>query len=99
VNFAGGGQQNTAVHEFGHMLGMRDEYAVDPGGVIGGAAGTTGTATDQDPSVSATGLGRSIKENNDNIMSLGNTMRPPHMVMFMEALRNVTSLNDWRIKP
>lgn len=99
INFAGAGQQNVAAHEFGHMLGMRDEYAVDPGGVIAGSAGTTGTATDQDPSVSATGLGHSIKENNDNIMSLGGTIRAPHMVMFMEALRNVTGSNEWRLKP
>ncbi len=98
VNFAGGGQQNVAAHEFGHMLGMRDEYAVDPGGVISGSAGTTGTATDQDPSVQATGLGRSIKENNDNIMSLGGTVRAPHMVSFMEALRTVSGSNEWRLK-
>ncbi len=99
INFAGGGRQNVAAHEFGHMLGMRDEYAVDPGGVIGGSAGTTGTATDQDAAVQATGLGRSVKENNDNIMSLGGTIRAPHMVMFMEALRTVTGSNEWRLKP
>lgn len=99
INFAGGGTQNVAAHEFGHMLGMRDEYAVDPGGVIGGSAGTTGTATDQDASVQATGLGRSIKENNDNIMSLGGTVRAPHMVTFMEALRSVTSSTEWRLRP
>jgi outer membrane protein OmpA-like peptidoglycan-associated protein len=98
INFAGGGRQNVAAHEFGHMLGMRDEYAVDPGGVVGGSAGTTGTATDQDTAVQATDLGRSIKENNDNIMSLGGTVRAPHMVMFMEALRNVTGSNEWRLK-
>ncbi len=99
INFAGGGRQNVAAHEFGHMLGMRDEYAVDPGGVIGGSPGTTGTATGQDTSVQATGLGRSIKENNDNIMSLGGTVRAPHMVTFMEAVRKVTGSNEWRLKP
>ena len=99
IRFAGGGSQNTAVHEFGHMIGLRDEYAVDPGGVVRGTGGTTGTATGHDTASQAAGLGRSIAENNDNIMSLGGTIRSPHMVTFMEALRSVTGSNEWRLKP
>jgi hypothetical protein len=31
-------------------------------------------------------------------MSLGSTIRPQHYSTFMEALHNVTGVNDWRMK-
>lgn len=101
INFAGGAGQNTAAHEFGHMLGLDDQYAVDPAGVqgvVGGTGGAVGTPTGDDPRTIAAGLGRSTYENNDNLMSLGSTIRAPHYLTFMEALRSVTGSAEWRMK-
>jgi hypothetical protein len=81
------------------MLGLLDEYAVDPGGIISGTGGTTGSGSGHDAASQAAGLGASVTENNDNIMSLGGTIRSPAMVTFMEALRKVTGSNEWRLKP
>ncbi len=98
IQFAGGGSQNTAVHEFGHMLGLLDEYAVDTGGVISGTGETTGTASGHSAASEAVGLGPSVAENNDNVMSLGGVVRAPHLTTFMEALRSVTSSTEWRLR-
>jgi len=43
------------------------------------------------------GLGGAVYENNDNIMSLGSTVRPQHYATFMQALREVSGINDWQI--
>lgn len=98
INFAGGGTQNVAAHEFGHMIGLRDEYAVDTGGVIGGTGLATGSQSRHSAASQAVGLGQSISENNDNIMSLGGVVRPPHLTTFMEALRSVTGSTEWRLR-
>jgi outer membrane protein OmpA-like peptidoglycan-associated protein len=100
VWFAGGQGQNTAAHEFGHMLGLDDEYAVDPKGkkgVISGTGGAVGTPNADDARTKAVGMGNSVYENNDSLMSLGSTVKAPAYVSFMEALRNVTSMNDWKM--
>jgi outer membrane protein OmpA-like peptidoglycan-associated protein len=113
----GSGQgQNIAAHEFGHMLGLDDEYASTPKkdaagnpvtdaqgnqvtrGLISGTGGDVGTTTGHNALAGSMGLGGSVHENNDNIMSLGSTIRPQHYATFMEALHNVTSINDWKVK-
>ncbi len=114
----GSGQgQNIAAHEFGHMLGLFDEYASTPKrdaagnpitdakgnpisrGLINGTGDEVGVKTGHDALATSMGLGGSVNENNDNIMSLGSTIRPQHYATFMEALHNVTGVNDWRVKP
>ncbi len=114
---AGGQVQNVAVHEFGHMIGLFDEYASTPQrdasgnivtdaqgrprtrGLISGTGGDVGDLTGHNPLAQNMGLGGSVTENNDNIMSLGNTIRPQHYATFMEALRTVTSNTPaWRLK-
>ena len=100
--FAGGAGQNQAAHEFGHMLGLQDEYASDPTraqGKIFGTGAPVGTVHPQDARSTAAGLGNSVYENNDNLMSLGSTIRSPQYVTFMEALRAVTGSTEWRLKP
>jgi len=100
--FAGGAGQNQAAHEFGHMLGLQDEYASDPTraqGKIFGTGAPVGTVHPQDARSTAAGLGNSVYENNDNLMSLGSTIRSPQYVTFMEALRAVTGSSEWRLKP
>ena len=101
IVMAGGAGQNTAAHEFGHMLGLQDEYASDPTraqGVVFGTGQPVGTVHPQDARSAAAGLGNSVYENNDNLMSLGSTIRSPQYVTFMEALRAVTGSNEWRLK-
>jgi outer membrane protein OmpA-like peptidoglycan-associated protein len=84
----GSGQgQNVAAHEFGHMLGLFDEYASTPlrdtarniirvhgnqvsRGVISGTGGDVGETTGHNTLATDMGLGGSVTENNDNIMSL-----------------------------
>ena len=114
----GSGQgQNIAAHEFGHMLGLFDEYASTPKrdaagnpitdaqgdqvtrGLISGTGDDVGTKTGHDALATSMGLGGSVNENNDNIMSLGSTIRPQHYATFMEALHNITGVNDWKVKP
>jgi outer membrane protein OmpA-like peptidoglycan-associated protein len=113
----GSGQgQNIAAHEFGHMLGLGDEYASTPKrdksgkivkdtegnevtrGLISGTGGDVGTPTAHNKLAGEMGLGGSVHENNDNIMSLGSTVRPQHYATFMLALHNVTGINDWKVK-
>ena len=111
--------QNIAAHEFGHMLGLDDEYASTPKrdasgaivhdttpehnevtrGLVSGTGGDVGTTTGHNQLATDMGLGGSVHENNDNIMSLGSTIRPQHYAPFMSALHTVTGVNDWRVKP
>lgn len=101
IVMGGGAGQNQAAHEFGHMLGLQDEYASDPTGAQGKVFGTgqpVGTVHPQDARSTAAGLGNSVYENNDNLMSLGSTIRSPQYVTFMEALRAVTGSSEWRLK-
>lgn len=117
ITFAGGQGQNIAAHEFGHMIGLGDEYASTPQrdasgnvvtdsegspvtrGVISGTGGDVGEATTHDALAREMGLSTgAVFENNDNIMSLGSTVRPQHYATFMQALREVTSINDWQLR-
>jgi outer membrane protein OmpA-like peptidoglycan-associated protein len=108
--------QNIAAHEFGHMLGLADEYASTPKrdaagnivhdaqgnevtrGLVSGTGGEVGSTTGHNQLAADMGLGGSVHENNDNIMSLGSTVRPQHYAPFMSALHTVTGVNDWRVK-
>ena len=117
INFGGGQGQNIAAHEFGHMLGLGDEYASTPQkdasgavvndasgnpvtrGVVSGTGGDVGDATTHDQLARDMGMSSgAVFENNDNIMSLGSTVRPQHYATFMQALRAVTSINDWKLR-
>lgn len=102
INFAGGGGQNTAAHEFGHMLGLDDQYVSDPTGaqgVVQGTGGAVGTPNADNARTTGAGMGASVYENNDNLMSLGSTIRAPQYVSFMEALKTVTGSTEWRMAP
>jgi hypothetical protein len=41
------------------------------------------------------GVQPAVFENNDNIMSVGNVVRPQHYSTFFEALTNVTAPQAW----
>jgi outer membrane protein OmpA-like peptidoglycan-associated protein len=90
-----GRPQVTMTHETGHMFGLDDEYASPPGGIAPGAGtpGAIGTATGHGPLAGAMGGGvtGAVYENNDNIMSVGNVVRPQHYATFLEALHGVST--------
>jgi len=89
IQVGSGEGQHTMVHETGHMFGLGDQYVV-AGLVASGTGGRLGTRTEHDPQVqNMGGVQASIYENNDDIMSLGNAIRPQHYSTFHEALTTV----------
>jgi hypothetical protein len=94
IQIGSGDAQRTLAHEIGHMLGLDDEYASPAGGISPGA-GTPGTIGQ--PVAHGTlppmggGVQPAVSENNDNIMSVGNVVRPQHYITFLEALNGVTT--------
>ncbi len=104
-----GGAQVLAVHEFGHTFGLDDQYAeTNTDGSATGITGNpvqTGDTTDHDGMVQGmqdsygNGLPPSIAENNDNVMSGGNEIRPEHYCTFHEALTVVTGIMEWALGP
>jgi hypothetical protein len=93
-----GEAQNTAAHEFGHMIGLGDEYAAPAGGFAPadpanpGSDIAIGANADHDAMAQAMGGGvqGAVGENTDSIMSVGNTVRPQHYATFHHALQEVT---------
>ena len=79
--------QKGAVHEFGHMIGLGDEYA-------DGRAGVDHSALVQ------SALGNVVAEGRTNdIMSIGNSIEKQHYVTFLDALQKVTNDNNWKFAP
>lgn len=39
-----------------------------------------------------------LVESNDNIMSEGRNVRPQHYAIFLDAIRKVTGLPEWRLR-
>jgi hypothetical protein len=94
-----GRAQITMMHETGHMFGLDDEYSSPAGGFAPGAGtgGAIGDPTGHAALAQAMGGGvqPAVYENNDNIMSVGNVVRPQHYATFHEALTNVTAPHSW----
>jgi hypothetical protein len=94
-----GRAQVTMMHETGHMFGLDDEYASPAGGFAPGAGtpGNIGAPVAHSGLAAAMGTGvpPAVSENNDNIMSVGNVVRPQHYSTFFEALTNVTAPQAW----
>ncbi len=95
-----GRPQVTMMHETGHMFGLDDEYSSPAGGFAPGAGtpGVIGQPVAHSGLAAAMGPGVpvAVSENNDNIMSVGNVVRPQHYSTFHEALTNVTAPQGWR---
>lgn len=98
--------QNVAAHEFGHMIGLGDEYSTKPApgagrtapGFISGTGNPVGTPVSHSDVNNRAGdveIDGAVSENNDNIMSLGNAVRPQHYSTFHNALEIVTG-KRWR---
>ncbi|BAZ30215.1 OmpA/MotB domain-containing protein [Cylindrospermum sp. NIES-4074] len=92
--------QLVAAHEFGHVFGLEDEYASsneNPGGTIDGTGSAVGTAVGHDQMARNIGTSGAIAENNDSIMSLGNTIRGEHYATFGWSLEQVTGVTEWKV--
>lgn len=91
IRIGSGEKQNTLAHEFGHIFGLADEYTEGDRGA-GQNAGHDQMAKNAGVSTGAR------TENSDNIISMGNTVRPQHYAPFANALNQLTS-KTWHVKP
>lgn len=92
-----GEAQHTIAHEFGHVFGLRDEYATGNNSLISGTGSPAGTQVGHDQLSTSLGADNATAENNDGIMSLGNEVRPQHYSTFGEALRTATGVPEWML--
>ena len=90
--------QRTVVHEFGHMLGLADEYpAAD-----GAASRTVGQEVAHSDLAETLIPGQQpiLAHHSENVMSNGEVVRPHHYVTFLEALGTMTSsAGEWDVGP
>ena len=88
--------QETVLHEFGHMFGLGDEYP------NAGAGRPVGTQVAHSALAQALIPGQQpiVATDSDNIMSAGQTIRPQHYVTFLEVLGKMTgTTGQWAIGP
>lgn len=95
IRIGSGERQNTVAHEFGHVFGLSDEYTE--------GARVAGNTAWHDPTAVAAGISAGAQiENSDNIISLGNTVRPQHYSTFAWALNQLTNAStggkNWVVK-
>ncbi|WP_431214066.1 hypothetical protein ACQ86N_04105 [Puia sp. P3] len=87
-------QQNVAAHEFGHMIGLGDEYVDTRPDVPGARAKFFGDKpTHYDPVKDLIGQDAADElkiTDSSNIMSRGNTVKRGHYVMFVAAIDAMT---------
>jgi outer membrane protein OmpA-like peptidoglycan-associated protein len=84
IRIGSGERQNTVAHEFGHVFGLSDEYTE--------GSRTPGQQAWHNPTAVAAGVtGGAPVEESDNIISVGNTVRPQHYSTFAWALNQLTA--------
>lgn len=97
IYIGSGEAQHTIAHEMGHVFGLRDEYAINPGGGLNGTGQPTGSVTAHDPLATQIGAPNATSENTDSIMAMGNTVRGQQYGTFGESLRVLTNMSEWRL--
>jgi hypothetical protein len=91
--------QMVAAHEAGHMFGLGDRYATTAGSGIGGTGPSVGLPSKHDDLARGGGLGDAKAANDDGIMSWGNEVRPADYATFLEALKDVSGIDEWAFGP
>jgi len=90
IRIGSGERQNTIAHELGHVFGLADEYEEDDR--------TAGDPSGHDRLAKNAGVNSGAPvENNDGIISMGNTIRPQHFSVFADALNQLTG-KTWHIR-
>ena len=85
-------QYTAATHEFGHCIGLPDEYRLYPGMTVVGAH----DAYDQLCTANGQTHPR-YPEKHDSIMSTGMRMYPAHYVTVLDCLQKITGDDSWRV--
>jgi outer membrane protein OmpA-like peptidoglycan-associated protein len=92
------GDQTTVKHEFGHILGLGDEYPTADGATsrpVGTPVAHSALAQRLIP-----GQQPIVAHHDESIMSNGEEVRPYHYVTFLEALGTLTGVTTgWDIRP
>lgn len=91
--------QIVAAHEAGHMFGLGDRYATTAGSGVGGTGPSAGLPSRHDQLSRDGGLGDAKAANDDGIMSFGNEVRPADYATFLEALKEVSGIEEWAYGP
>jgi hypothetical protein len=99
LQVGGGVPQIIAAHEAGHMFGLGDRYATTTGSGIGGTGPSVGLPSTHDQLANDEGLGGAKAANDDGIMSWGNEVRPADYATFLEAVRDVSGIDEWAYGP
>ena len=89
--------QTTVAHEFGHMIGLDDEYPTQDGGArdVGTEVGHSALAQPLIP-----GQQPIVAHHSEDIMSNGEVVRPAHYVTFLEVLGKMTGTEGtWDVRP
>jgi outer membrane protein OmpA-like peptidoglycan-associated protein len=79
--------QATVVHEFGHMLGLEDEYV------------ESDTGREAGDNVTQPGGGSTRARDSESVMSNGEEVQPQHYGTMLEALRAMTGIQGWDVRP
>jgi outer membrane protein OmpA-like peptidoglycan-associated protein len=93
-------QQTTIKHEFGHILGLDDEYPTAD--ATPAPSRPVGTPVDHSALAQKLIPGQQpiVAHHDESIMSNGEQVRPYHYVTFLEALGNMTgTTGTWGIQP
>lgn len=88
-------RHTTVVHEFGHVLGLPDEY-VDEDGDVDRPAGETDLGyPDQAHAIAGDTL---VARDDERVMSVGDEVKPHHHVTILEALERMTGTEgQWSV--
>ncbi len=88
VTIGDGLAQTAVAHEMGHMFGLDDEY-VGPGDYA------PGKKTEHTDFAAKEGFTGAQHASSDGIMGSGRNVRAHHYVTFLDALKQVTGMDDW----
>ena len=92
VTVGTGAAQTVAAHEAGHMFGLDDEYT-------GAGDYNAGKKTEHTDIAAAAGHTGAMHAKSDAIMSGGKEVKPHHYVTFLDALKQVSAMQEWDYGP
>ncbi|MCA9922386.1 MAG: OmpA family protein [Anaerolineales bacterium] len=92
--------QNVAAHEFGHMIGLGDEYTdIDPKEDMRRFPGDEPDHYEEvEKAISVEAANETLTVDSDSIMSAGNLVKPAHYIHFLQAIRDLTGNPKWQIE-